>query len=140
MGLRIAKVAGLAVVAMCWAWARNALWSDTLGMIVVWCAFLFTFPIAIAGRRALDVKPVVHRVELSPGWIFLVKRYEERELQIRFGADYEEYRARTPFLLVRRPRPARLAHEAASSCDPASEHTFVAAGENGGGHVRHHHP
>ena len=41
---------------------------------------------------------------IVPGWLFLVKHYEERELQIRFGAAYDAYRARTPFLWPRRPR------------------------------------
>ncbi|MGD0666072.1 MAG: isoprenylcysteine carboxylmethyltransferase family protein [Bryobacteraceae bacterium] len=37
-------------------------------------------------------------VSVFPGLIFFVKRYEERELEIRFGASYVDYRARTPFL------------------------------------------
>lgn len=44
---------------------------------------------------------------LSPGWIFFVKHYEERELEIRFGHSYLIYRARTPFLWPRKPRPER---------------------------------
>jgi protein-S-isoprenylcysteine O-methyltransferase Ste14 len=42
---------------------------------------------------------------LSPGLIFFVWKYEERELRIRFGPAYEAYRARTPLLWPRRPRP-----------------------------------
>jgi protein-S-isoprenylcysteine O-methyltransferase Ste14 len=40
-------------------------------------------------------------VSVVPGWIYFVKVYEECELEIRFGAAYEEYRARTPFLWPR---------------------------------------
>ena len=45
-------------------------------------------------------------VSVAPGWIFFVRLYEERELEIRFCASYAEYRARTPFLWPRKPRPA----------------------------------
>ncbi len=44
-------------------------------------------------------------VSLIPGWIFFVRLYEERELEIRFGSSYAEYRARTPFLWPRKPQP-----------------------------------
>jgi len=219
-----AKVAGLLVTVACWMWARNAQWSDAWAMVIIWCAPLFAYPIALAGRRALDAQPTIRRAEwmnilvhyatmialgvgifsafrlvpkrpgipipvphqvslalaivtgavtfltvlnlavrglgapfavklssrlatdwmyawtrnpmllcsltllfsvalmyrslwivvwlavsVSPGWIFLVAWYEERELQIRFGAGYEEYRARTPFLWPRKPRAAKLA-------------------------------
>ena len=63
MALRIAKAAGLALVVLCWAWARYALWSDATAVIVVWCAPLFTFPLAIAGRKVLDAKPIARRAE-----------------------------------------------------------------------------
>jgi protein-S-isoprenylcysteine O-methyltransferase Ste14 len=48
-------------------------------------------------------------VSVAPGWIHFVKVYEERELEIRFGAAYAEYRARTPFLWPRIARPAARA-------------------------------
>jgi protein-S-isoprenylcysteine O-methyltransferase Ste14 len=38
---------------------------------------------------------------LSPGWILFVRVYEQRELEVRFGASYLAYKARTPFLLPR---------------------------------------
>ena len=41
---------------------------------------------------------------VSPGWIFFVKVYEERELGLRFGDSYLKYKARTPMLLPRWPR------------------------------------
>jgi protein-S-isoprenylcysteine O-methyltransferase Ste14 len=39
-----------------------------------------------------------------PAWIYFLKVYEERELEIRFGAPYLEYKARTAFLWPRRPK------------------------------------
>jgi len=35
---------------------------------------------------------------LAPSWILFVRLYEERELEIRFGESYLQYKARTPFL------------------------------------------
>lgn len=40
---------------------------------------------------------------VSPALLFFVKVYEERELEIRFGASYLEYKAKTPMLFPRRP-------------------------------------
>jgi protein-S-isoprenylcysteine O-methyltransferase Ste14 len=40
----------------------------------------------------------------TPGMVFFLKVYEERELEIRFGESYLAYKARTPFLFPRRPR------------------------------------
>ena len=34
---------------------------------------------------------------LAPAWILFVLLYEERELEIRFGESYLQYKARTPF-------------------------------------------
>jgi protein-S-isoprenylcysteine O-methyltransferase Ste14 len=39
----------------------------------------------------------------APAWIVYLKLYEERELEIRFGPSYREYKARTSFLWPRRP-------------------------------------
>jgi len=36
--------------------------------------------------------------------LFIVKVYEERELEIRFGASYLEYKSRTPMLFPRKPK------------------------------------
>lgn len=43
----------------------------------------------------------------APAYLFFVKVYEERELEIRFGASYLEYKSKTPMLLPRRPREGR---------------------------------
>jgi protein-S-isoprenylcysteine O-methyltransferase Ste14 len=40
----------------------------------------------------------------TPALLFFVKLYEERELEIRFGSSYLEYKSRTPMLLPRKPR------------------------------------
>jgi protein-S-isoprenylcysteine O-methyltransferase Ste14 len=44
---------------------------------------------------------------LSPAWLILVHVYEERELELRFGAPYLDYRRHTPFLW---PRLRRAPH------------------------------
>lgn len=41
---------------------------------------------------------------LLPAELEYLKLYEERELEIRFGKDYLDYKARTPFLWPGRPR------------------------------------
>lgn len=38
---------------------------------------------------------------LSPAWLIVVRVYEERELELRFGEPYLEYKRRTPFLWPR---------------------------------------
>jgi protein-S-isoprenylcysteine O-methyltransferase Ste14 len=37
-------------------------------------------------------------VWLTPAWILILKVYEEREVEIRFGEAYRATKARTPFL------------------------------------------
>jgi protein-S-isoprenylcysteine O-methyltransferase Ste14 len=41
---------------------------------------------------------------VTPALILILKAYEERELEIRFGASYLDYKAKTPFLWPRRPK------------------------------------
>lgn len=43
-------------------------------------------------------------VLVTPAWIVVLKVYEERELEIRFGEAYRAYKARTPFLWPRGTR------------------------------------
>ena len=43
-------------------------------------------------------------VLFAPALLVFVKVYEERELEVRFGATYLEYKSRTPMLFPRRPR------------------------------------
>jgi protein-S-isoprenylcysteine O-methyltransferase Ste14 len=82
-------------LAMDWlyAWTRNPM---VLGVI----AWLMS-----VGLRLQSLLFVVWVVVLvAPAWIVFLKMYEERELEIRFGDGYREYKARTPFLWPRRPR------------------------------------
>jgi protein-S-isoprenylcysteine O-methyltransferase Ste14 len=43
-------------------------------------------------------------ISVAPGWIFFAKVYEERELELRFGKSYVEYRQRTPMFWPRKPK------------------------------------
>ncbi len=43
-------------------------------------------------------------VFFAPALLVFVKVYEERELEIRFGASYLDYKSRTPMLFPRRPK------------------------------------
>jgi protein-S-isoprenylcysteine O-methyltransferase Ste14 len=43
-------------------------------------------------------------IVFTPALLFFVKVYEERELEVRFGAPYLAYKSRTPLLFPRRPR------------------------------------
>jgi len=45
---------------------------------------------------------------VTPAWVFFVKTYEERELEIRFGSGYLAYKARTPLFWPRRPRSVTM--------------------------------
>ena len=74
-------------------WTRNPM---------VLCSFAWFMSLAL--RHALPGAILWLAVSVFPGWIFFVKRYEERELEIRFGPPYVSYRARTPFLWPGRPR------------------------------------
>jgi len=48
----------------------------------------------------------------APTWIAILKIYEERELEIRFGESYVDYKRRTPFLW-----PGLRDRKAAIPCD-----------------------
>lgn len=76
-----------------YAWTRNP-----MGL----CTILWLFSFGLMYRSWWLIAWVA--VSFTPAWIFFVKRYEERELEIRFGAGYLEYKARTPFLWPRKPR------------------------------------
>lgn len=78
-----------------YAWTRNPM---------LLCALAWLLSLGLWYRSLRFV--VWLAVSVSPGWIFFVKIYEERELEIRFGSAYRDYRARTPVLWPRQPRPA----------------------------------
>ncbi len=76
-----------------YAWTRNP-------MVLAALAFLVSL-----GIWFQSVMFVLWAVLLfAPALLFFVKVYEERELEIRFGDSYREYRARTPMLFPRRPK------------------------------------
>ncbi len=49
---------------------------------------------------------------ISPAWMFFAHLYEERELEIRFGQSYREYRSRTSFMIPWRQKGKERAKEA----------------------------
>ena len=76
----------------CYRWTRNP-------MVLTTLAFLLSMGIWF--QSTLFVLWVL--VLVTPAWLAFVKVYEERELEIRFGATYQEYKSRTPMLFPRRP-------------------------------------
>jgi len=76
-----------------YAWTRNPM---------VLAALSWFVSLGIWFQSALFVLWVL--ILLAPALLFFVKVYEERELELRFGASYLEYKSRTPMLLPRRPR------------------------------------
>ena len=76
-----------------YAWTRNP-------MVLALLAFLLS--LGIWYQSALFVLWAL--TLFSPALLFLIKVYEERELELRFGASYLEYKSRTPMLFPRKPR------------------------------------
>lgn len=76
-----------------YAWTRNPM---------VLAALAFLLSLGIWFQSALFVLWAL--LLFSPALLFFVKVYEERELEIRFGAPYLEYKSRTPMLFPRRLR------------------------------------
>ncbi len=74
-------------------WTRNP-----MGLSLF--AFLAAFGLWI--QSALFVAWVV--LLLTPAWLLLVRIFEERELELRFGEEYLSYKARTPMFI---PGPER---------------------------------
>jgi protein-S-isoprenylcysteine O-methyltransferase Ste14 len=76
-----------------YAWTRNP-------MVLAVLALLLS--LGIWFQSTLFVLWVV--ILFAPALLVFVKRYEERELEIRFGASYLENKSRTPMLFPRKPR------------------------------------
>jgi protein-S-isoprenylcysteine O-methyltransferase Ste14 len=76
-----------------YAWTRNPM---------LLAALAFFLSLGIWFQSALFVLWVL--IPFAPALLFFVKVYEERELEIRFGASYLEYKSRTPMLFPRKPR------------------------------------
>ena len=75
-----------------YAWTRNPM---------VLAALAFFLSLGIWFRSALFLLWVL--MLFAPAILFFVKIYEERELELRFGASYCEYKSKTPMLFPRRP-------------------------------------
>jgi len=76
-----------------YAWTRNPM---------VLAAVAFFLSLGIWFQSVLLVLWVL--LLFSPAMLFFLKIYEERELEIRFGASYLEYKSKTPMLFPRRPK------------------------------------
>lgn len=76
-----------------YAWTRNPM---------VLAALAFLVSLGIWFQSGLFVLWAL--MLFAPALLFFVKVYEERELEIRFGASYREYKSRTPMLFPRRPK------------------------------------
>jgi len=76
-----------------YAWTRNPM---------VLAALSWFLSLGIWFQSALFVLWVL--IVFAPALLFFVKVHEERELEIRFGASYLEYKSRTPMLFPRRPK------------------------------------
>lgn len=76
-----------------YAWTRNP-------MVLAILAFLLS--LGIWFQSTLFVLWVL--ILFAPALVVFVKIYEERELEIRFGESYLEYKSRTPMLFPRKPR------------------------------------
>ncbi|MGD0708377.1 MAG: methyltransferase [Anaerolineaceae bacterium] len=76
-----------------YAWTRNP-------MVLGFLAFMAS--LGIWYQSTLFVVWVL--VLLTPAWIAFLKVFEERELEIRFGESYLEYKAKTPMLFPRKSR------------------------------------
>jgi protein-S-isoprenylcysteine O-methyltransferase Ste14 len=76
-----------------YAWTRNPM---------VLAALSFFLSLGIWFQSALFVLWVL--ILFAPALLFFEKVYEERELEFRFGASYQEYKSKTPMLFPRKPR------------------------------------
>jgi protein-S-isoprenylcysteine O-methyltransferase Ste14 len=76
-----------------YAWTRNPM---------VLAGLIWFISLGIWFQSLLFVLWVI--ILFAPALLFFVKVYEERELEIRFGASYLDYKSRTPMLFPRRTR------------------------------------
>ena len=76
-----------------YAWTRNPMALAALALFL---------SLGIWFQSALFLVWVL--VVFAPAYVFFAKVYEERELEIRFGASYLEYKSRTPMFFPRKPR------------------------------------
>jgi protein-S-isoprenylcysteine O-methyltransferase Ste14 len=75
-----------------YAWCRNPLYFSATGLFLGWF-FVFRW-------TSLAILTVLFLI-----WFFFIAKWEQRELTMRFGAEFEEYRQRVPFFFpVLRPK------------------------------------
>jgi protein-S-isoprenylcysteine O-methyltransferase Ste14 len=79
-----------------YAWTRNP-------MVLAGVALFLS--LGVWFQSALFVLWVL--ILFTPAILFFVKTYEERELELRFGASYLEYKSKTPMLFPRKPGGTR---------------------------------
>jgi protein-S-isoprenylcysteine O-methyltransferase Ste14 len=75
-----------------YAWTRNPMVLAVLALLMA---------LGIWYQSALFV--LWGLVLVTPAWLWFVIIYEEKELEIRFGASYQEYKSKTPMLFPRKP-------------------------------------
>jgi len=75
-----------------YAWTRNPMALAALALFL---------SLGIWFQSALFLVWVL--IVLAPAYVFFAKVFEERELEIRFGASYLEYKTRTPMFFPRKP-------------------------------------
>ena len=70
-----------------------------LEMFLLGCAMLvFCLLFFVGALRLQSLHAILWTILwFSPAWIFYVRLYEERELELRFGRAYLNYKAREPF-------------------------------------------
>lgn len=76
-----------------YAWTRNPMALAALALLV---------SVGIWFQSALFVLWAL--LLFAPALLVFIKVFEERELEIRFGASYRDYKSRTPMLFPRRPK------------------------------------
>ena len=81
--------------------AADWLYARTRNPMVL-AVLAFFLSLGIWFQSALFVLWVV--ILFAPALLFFLKVFEERELEIRFGASYLDYKFRTPMLFPRRPK------------------------------------
>jgi protein-S-isoprenylcysteine O-methyltransferase Ste14 len=75
-----------------YGWTRNPM---------VLAGLVFLLSLGIWFQSALFLLWVIFF--FAPALLFFIKVYEERELELRFGASYKEYRTKTPMLFPKKP-------------------------------------
>jgi protein-S-isoprenylcysteine O-methyltransferase Ste14 len=69
---------------------------------VVLAGLAFFLSLGIWFQSALFILRAL--ILFTPALLFFICKFEERELEIRFGASYLEYKAGKPMLFPRRPK------------------------------------